>query len=58
MSMIELDVASIIVAFSSSITYGIIQWFKKTERFCLEFFHLSCVATKRLLRPSRSLAMC
>lgn len=32
MSMIELSVASIIVAFSSSITYGIIQWFRKNRK--------------------------
>ena len=31
-AMIDLGIASLIVAFSSSITYGIIQWSKRTRR--------------------------
>jgi hypothetical protein len=30
--MFDLGVASLIVAFSSSVTYGIIQWFRKNKR--------------------------
>lgn len=30
--MIDLGIASLIVAFSSSITYGIIQWFRKNKK--------------------------
>jgi hypothetical protein len=31
-AMMDLGVASLIVAFSSSLTYGIINWFRKTKR--------------------------
>jgi hypothetical protein len=30
--MMDLGIASLIVAFSSSITYGVINWFRKTKR--------------------------
>lgn len=30
-AIVDLGVASLIVAFSSSITYGIIQWFRQTR---------------------------
>jgi hypothetical protein len=30
-AMVDLGIASLIVAFSSSITYGIIQWFRRTK---------------------------
>jgi hypothetical protein len=29
--MVDAGIASLIVAFSSSITYGIINWFRKTK---------------------------
>jgi hypothetical protein len=31
-AMMDLGIASLIVAFSSSITYGVINWFRKTKR--------------------------
>jgi hypothetical protein len=30
-TMIDLGIAGLIVAFSSSITYGIIQWFRRSK---------------------------
>jgi hypothetical protein len=30
-AMIDLGIAGLIVAFSSSITYGIIQWFRRNK---------------------------
>ncbi|HEX2558289.1 MAG TPA: hypothetical protein VHK86_08190 [Nitrososphaera sp.] len=30
-SMIDLSIAGLIVAFSSSMTYGIIQWFRRVK---------------------------
>jgi hypothetical protein len=30
-TMIDIGIASLIVAFSSSITYGIIQWFRRIK---------------------------
>jgi hypothetical protein len=30
-AMVDLGIASLIVAFSSSITYGIIQWFRRAK---------------------------
>ncbi len=31
-AMIDLGIASLIVAFSSSITYGIIQWLRRAKK--------------------------